>query len=128
VRLLITPGDNKLVRDFIHGCSVCQHNKTDHLHSAGLLQPPLVVPSGVWHDIMLDFVEGFAKVSYRSVILMVVDRFFKYAHFLALRHPYSTITIAKAFFDTIVLIHGVPQSIVSDRDPVFTSVLWKGLF
>jgi hypothetical protein len=77
---------------------------------------------------MLDFVEGFAKVSYRSIILMVVDRFFKYAHFLALRHPYSTITIAKAFFDTIVLIHGVPQSIVSDRDPVFTSVLWKGLF
>jgi hypothetical protein len=59
---------------------------------------------------------------------MVVDRFFKYAHFLALRHPYSTITITKAFFDTIVLIHGVPQSIVSDRDPVFTSVLWKGLF
>jgi hypothetical protein len=89
---------------------------------------PLAVPTGVWRDIALDFVEGFLKVGGKSVILMVVDRFLKYAHFITLGHPYSATTVAKAFFDTIVRLHGVPESIVSDRDPVFTSTLWKELF
>jgi hypothetical protein len=119
-----TSGDNRLVRDFIRSCAVCQRNKTGHLHPASLLQP-LAVPTGIWHDIALDFIEGFPKVSSKSVILTVVDRFLKYAHFIALGHPYSTTTVAKAFFDTIDRLHGVPESIVSDHDPVFTRTLWK---
>jgi hypothetical protein len=122
----ITQGDNRLVRDFIRSCAVCQRNKTGHLHLVVLLQP-LAVPTGVWCDIVLDFVEGFPKVGGKSVIL-VVDRFLKYAHFIALGHLYSATTVAKAFFDTIVRLHGVPESIVSERDPVFTSTLWKELF
>jgi hypothetical protein len=59
---------------------------------------------------------------------MVVDRFSKYTHFLALVHPYSATTVAKAFFDTIVRLHGVSESIASDRDLVITSMLWKDLF
>jgi hypothetical protein len=54
---------------------------------------------------------------------MVVDRFSKYTHFLALVHPYSATTVAKAFFDTIVRLHGVSESITSDRDLVITSML-----
>jgi hypothetical protein len=67
-----TPSDNRLVRDFIHSCALCQRNKTGHLHPACLLQP-LAVPTGVWRDIVLDFVEGFPKVDGNSVILTVVD-------------------------------------------------------
>jgi transposase InsO family protein len=122
-----TPGDNRLVREYIKGCSVCQRNKTDHLHPTGLLQP-LPVPSSVWTDIAMDFVEGFPKVGGKSVILTVVDRFSKFAHFIPVGHPYSAASVAKAFFDNIVRLHGFPASIVSDRDPVFTSHLWTELF
>jgi transposase InsO family protein len=111
----------------VKGCGVCQRNKTEHLHPAGLLQP-LPVPSSIWSDIAMDFVEGFPKVGGKSIILTVVDCFSKYAHFIPLSHPYSASSVAKAFFDEIVRLHGFPCSIVSDRDPVFTSHFWKELF
>jgi hypothetical protein len=119
--------DRQVVRDYIHTCTICQRNKTEHLHPAGLLRP-LEVPSSVWSDISMDFIEGLPKVGGKSVILMVVDRFSKYAHFIPLAHPYSASTVARAFFDDIVRLHGIPLSIVSDRDPVFTSNFWKDLF
>jgi hypothetical protein len=115
------------MRDFIRGCSVCQHHKTAHLHPAGLLQP-LDVPTVVWQDIAMDFVEGFPKVGSNAVILTVVDRLSKYGHFIALAHPYTATTVATAFFEHIVKLHGVLASIVSDRDPIFTSTVWRELF
>jgi len=93
----------------------------------GLLQP-LPVPTAIWQDIALDFVEGFPKVGGKSVVLTVVDRFSKYAHFIALGHPYTATSVARAFFDQIVRLHGISCSIVSDRDPLFTSSFWKELF
>lgn len=120
------PHARRMVREFVRSCTMCQKNKTEHLHPAGLLQP-LSVPSQVWSDISMDFIEGFLKVGGKSVILTVVDRFSKYAHFIPLSHPYSASTIAKAFFDSIMKLHGVPCSIVSDRDPIFTSIFWKEL-
>ena len=71
----------------------------------------------------MDFVEGFPRVGGKSVVLIVVDRFSKYAHFIAVGHPYTATSIARVFFDQIVRLHGLPCSIVSDRDPVFTSKL-----
>jgi hypothetical protein len=76
----------------------------------------------------MDFVEGFPKVGGKSVVLTIVDRFSKMAHFIPLGHPYTALTVAQAFFDNIVKLQGFPCSIVSDRDPVFTSKLWKELF
>jgi hypothetical protein len=118
---------NRLVRDCVHSCAVCQRNKTEHLHPAGLFQP-LPVPSHVWSDIAMDFVEGFPWVGDKSVILTIVDRFSKMAHFVALSHPYSTQSMARAFFDNIVRLHGFPCSIVSDRDTIFTKHFWEELF
>jgi len=95
--------------------------------ASGAVQP-LEVPSQVWADILMDFIEGLPKVGGKSVILTVVDRFSKYVHFIALGHPYTASSVARAFFDGIVRLHGFPTSIVSDRDPDFTSHMWRDLF
>jgi hypothetical protein len=76
-----TLGNNKLMRDFIRGCSVYQCNKTEHLHPASLLQL-LDMTRTVWSDVAMDFVEGFPKVGSRSVILTIVDCFPMYVHFI----------------------------------------------
>jgi transposase InsO family protein len=117
-----------LVQDMVRACAVCQRYKSEHLHPEGLLLPlPLPVPQGVWTDIALDFVEALPRVRGKSVILTVVDRFSKYCHFIPLAHPYSAESVAQAFYTDIVRLHGVPQSMVSDRDSVFTSAFWKEL-
>jgi hypothetical protein len=82
----------------------------------------------VWADISMDFVEGFPHVNGKTVVLTVVDRFLKYAHFITLGHPYTATPVAWAFFNDIVRLHGIPSSIVSDQDPVFTSEFWMELF
>ena len=58
---------------------------------------------------------------------MVVDRLSKYAHFVTLSHPYSADTVAQAYMDNIFRLHGLPKSIVSDRDTVFLSTFWQAL-
>ena len=120
------PDMKRLVQDFVKGCVVCQRYKSEHMNPAGLLLP-LPVPQSVWSDIAMDFVEALPRVRGKSVILTVVDRFSKYCHFIPLAHPYSAESVAQAFFTDIVRLHGVPQSIVSDRDPVFTSTFWREL-
>ena len=81
------------VESYIKQCSVCQHAKHPLQHPAGLLQP-LPVPEGVWRDVSMDFIEGLPKSKGYSVILVVVDRLTKYAHFIPVKHPYTTSTIA----------------------------------
>lgn len=121
------PRLKELVRNHVNCCAVCQRNKAEHLHPAGLLQP-LPVPTQVWSHISMDFIEGFPRVHGKSVVLTVVDRFSKYAHFVPLAHPYTAQSVAHAFFEAIVRLHGFPESIVSDRDTIFTSNFWKELF
>jgi hypothetical protein len=116
----------RIVQEFVQACSMCQRYKSDHLRPAGLLQP-LPIPSGVWSDIDIDFIEALPRVQGKTVILTVVDRFSKYCHFIPLAHPYTTESVAQAFFAEVVRLHGVPQSIVLDRDPVFTPSFWKEL-
>ncbi len=76
----------------------------------------------------MDFGEGLPCSASYNCIFVVVDKFTKFAHFLPLRHPFTSMTVAQLFMNTIQCIHGLPQAIVSDRDRVFTSNLWKELF
>jgi hypothetical protein len=114
------PNMKQLVQDWVRTCVVYQRYKFEHLHPTGLLLP-LPVPQGVWTDVALEFVKALPRVGGKSMILTVVDIFSKYCHFIPLAHPYSTESVAQAFFANKVHLHGVPQSMVSDRDPIFTS-------
>eukprot|EP00253_Pinus_taeda_P026716 PITA_26716 len=64
----------------------------------------------------------------KSVIMVVVDKLTKYAHFCALSHPIKASTVSTAFMETIQKLHGNPKIIVSDRDPIFTGNFWTELF
>jgi hypothetical protein len=111
------------VQDFVQACPTCQRYKSEHLHSTGLLMP-LPIPTIVCVDISLNFVEALPHVNGKSSILSIVDHFSKYCHFIALGHLYTAESVAQAFFTDIVRLHGMPQSMVSDRDPIFTSTFW----
>jgi len=117
----------KEVRRFIKECDICQQNKSENIHPAGLLQPS-PIPTKIWTDISLDFIKGLPNSEGYSVIMVVVDRLSKYAHFIPISHPYTASKIAQVFLANIFKLHGLPNSIVTDRDPTFTSTFWKELF
>ena len=115
------------IKWFVEECSVCQQNKTQSLTPAGLLQP-LPIPLLIWDDITMDFVEGLPKSRGFDSIMAVVNKMSKYAHFSPLKHPYTAHTVASTFMRDIVRLHGIPRSIISDRDKVFMSQFWQELF
>jgi hypothetical protein len=112
------------IRKFVAECEVCQCSKGETVKSPGTLQP-LLIPPAIWKDISMDFTTGLPKSGNKSVIMVVVDRLFKYAHFCALSHPFTASTVAQIFMDQVFKLHGMPHSIVSDRDPTFTSNFCK---
>ncbi|GJR22850.1 retrotransposon-related protein [Tanacetum coccineum] len=120
-------GLKKMVKQQIHLCDICQRNKPDLAAYPGLLQP-LQIPTKVWHDISMDFIEALPLSQNKSVIFVVVDRLSKYAHFIPLSHPYIASHVAQAFLDNVYKLHGLPATIVSDRDKVFLSLFWQSLF
>lgn len=75
----------------------------------------------------MDFIEGLPKSNGKDIILVVIDKLTKYAHFIALSHPYSALTVAKKFLDFVVKLHGPSTAIISDRDTIFMSQFWKEL-
>lgn len=78
--------------------------------------------------VTLDFIEGLPRSVGYNCILVVVDKFSKYAHFLSLSHPYTALQMAVAYMNNVFKLHGLPTAIVSDHDNVFTSNLWQELF
>lgn len=76
----------------------------------------------------MEFIVGLPKSKGCDAVLVVVDRLSKYAHFILIKHPYSARSIAEVFVREIVRLHGIPSSIVSDRDPILLSYFWQELF
>ncbi|GJZ18529.1 retrotransposable element Tf2 [Tanacetum coccineum] len=102
-------------------------SKADLSSYPGLLQP-LLMPTLIWSEISMDFVEGLSNSNGKTVIMVVVDRLTKYSHFMTLSHPFTAIQVALVFLDNVYKLHGLPKVIVSDRDKVFLSLFWKELF
>jgi len=89
---------------------------------------PLPVPDGAWSVISMDFIEGLPSSGGFNCILVVVDLFSKYSHFLALKHPFTAASVAQLFLLQVYKLHVLPKAIVLDRDKIFTSNFWRELF
>lgn len=112
---------------WIRECSTCQQVKGENIKSPGLLQP-LKIPHEPWRDIAMDFITGLPKSRGYEVIWVVVDRFSRYSHFIALQHPITAKGLAVVFLEQVYKLHGLPETIVSDRDSLFVSEFWQTLF
>lgn len=89
---------------------------------------PVGIPTAIWENISMDFIEGLPKARGYDVIFVIVDRLSKAAHFLPLKHPFNAKNVANLFVKAVVRHHGFPQSIVSDRDKTSLSHFWTKLF
>ena len=115
------------VSEFVTKCLVCQRVKAEHQVPSGLLQP-IRIPEWKWDRITMDFVVGLPLTGRKhDSVWVVVDRLTKSAHFLPVRTDYSLDKLAELYIKEIVRLHGIPISIISNRDPRFTSRFWGKL-
>lgn len=126
-KLFAWPKLKQSIATFVSQCSVCQQAKPERVPYPGLLSP-LPVPEGAWQVVSLDFIEGLPQSQHYNCILVVVDKFSKYAHFMPLSHPFTAMQVAIKYMDSVFKLHGLPSAIISDCDRVFTSTIWQTLF
>ncbi|KAM1156709.1 hypothetical protein ACFX2B_027171 [Malus domestica] len=115
------PGMKREIAEYVSKCAVCQQVKAERKKPFGLMQP-LPVPQWKWENITMDFVYKLPRTrnGYDGV-WVIVDRLTKSAHFIPVREKYSLNKLVELFITKIAKYHGIPVSIVSDRDPRFTS-------
>jgi hypothetical protein len=126
-QLFAWPSLKQSVHDFVRQCQICQQAKTERIKTPGLLQP-LPIPDQAWEIISLDFIEGLPPSDNYNALLVVIDKFTKYGHFIPIKHPFTALQIAQVFMNNVYKLHGLPKTIISDRDRVFTSAIWQQLF
>ncbi|GJW87726.1 putative reverse transcriptase domain-containing protein [Tanacetum coccineum] len=115
------PGMKKEIAIYVSKCVTCAKVKAEHQRPSGLLQKP-EIPEWKWEKIAMDFITKLPRSSSgHDAIWVIVNRMTKSAHFLAIREDYSMEKLARLYIDEIVARHGVPTSIISDRDGCFTS-------
>ncbi|KAG8474874.1 hypothetical protein CXB51_031596 [Gossypium anomalum] len=123
----LRPGPKREVTGFVGKCLTCQQVKAEHQLPSRLLQP-VKIPLWKWERVTMDFVSGLPLTpSKKDSIWVIVDRLTKSAHFIPVRTDFSLQKLAKLYVAEILQLHGVPVSIISDRDPRFTSQFWQKL-
>ncbi|GJZ94451.1 putative reverse transcriptase domain-containing protein [Tanacetum coccineum] len=115
------------IATYVSKCSTCAKVKAEYQKPSGLLVQP-VIPVWKWENITMDFVTKLPKTSTgQDTIWVIVDRLTKSAHFLPMKETDSMEKLTRQYLKEVVSRHGVPVSIISDRDSKFTSHFWKSL-
>ena len=115
------------VRDFVLDCPVCQTEKGSYLKPAGELQP-LELPQRKWDHVAIDFITKMPLFEGKNTILTIVDKATKMCHFVPCAETVSAKDVARLYWNNVGKLHGIPQVIISDRDPRFTGKFWKELW
>jgi hypothetical protein len=111
----------------IKECTICQVNKYEHTHPIGLLQP-LPIYEHKWESISMDFITGLPKAQGKDCIFVVLDKLTKFAHIFSIATHYNAAHVAYFFFREVFRLHGLPKTIVSNRENKFMSTFWQELF
>ncbi|KAJ0919921.1 putative nucleotidyltransferase, Ribonuclease H [Helianthus annuus] len=142
-RYSVHPGSDKMYHDikttywwpsmkahiatYVGKCLTCARVKVEYQKPAGLLQQPKI-PQWKWEEISMDFVTSLPRSQRgNDTIWVIVDRLTKSAHFLAIKETDKISTLTDVYLKEVVSRHGVPTSIISDRDARFTSELWQAM-
>jgi hypothetical protein len=111
---------------FCNSCTHCQTAKTDNRRPSGLLHT-LPVPDRPWQSVGIDFVGPLPKSNNYDYLLVVIDRFMSQTHLVSMTTKVTARETMWLYLKEIIHLHGVPESIVLDRDSKFTSIFWKEL-
>ena len=107
------------VAEWVSKCLTCQRVKAEHQLPSGLLRP-LKIPEWKWEHIAMDFVTGLPRTkTNHDAIWVIIDRLTKSAHFLPINERYIIDKLVDIYLKEIIVRHGVPVAIVSDRDRRF---------
>ena len=109
------------VAEYVSKCLTCQLVKAEHQRPGGELQP-IPLPEWKWEEVTMDFVTSLPKtMEGYDTIWVIIDRLTKTAHFVPTRITYSLEKLAELYVANIMSLHGIPKSIISDRDARFTA-------
>ena len=112
------------VDTYVQSCDSCARNKVVRHAPYGLLSP-LPIHTRPWSSVSLDWITDLPPSHYHDAILVVVDRLTKHAVFIPTTKSMAAPDVAALFLQHVVRVHGLPKTLVSDRDPVFTSQFWR---
>ena len=115
------------IEQYVQTCLVCQQDKVEQRQPGGLFEP-LPVADHPWESISMDFITSLPKSNGLGTIMVVVDRFSKYATFMPSTVGCTAKEAAQVFFKNVVKYWGLPRYIISDRDPCLTGNFWNKLF
>jgi len=120
------PGITKEVKQYIEGCDAYQHNKNHTEQPAGKLMPNSILEKP-WMHISADFITKLPLAQGYNSILVVVDWLTKMVHFIPITEKTLAEGLARLFRDNVWKLHGLPESIISDRGPQFAAGLMREL-
>jgi hypothetical protein len=122
------PGMKNEAVGFIAICLECQKVKVEHRYPTSLLHP-LTILEWKWEVVTMDFIIKFPRTAKQhDYIMVVVENLTKDSHFIPVKSTHKEANIVEIYMQENAKLHGVPKTIVSDRDSKFTSNFWKGLF